>query len=67
MTRLLDAQPAQPEASCKVLLDGLLSALSHLAGLRIIHRDALDLDSIPELKATKELSIYVVVDFDVFV
>eukprot|EP00913_Durusdinium_trenchii_P034120 g31935.t1 len=29
----------QTEASCKVLLDGLLSALSHLGGLRILHRD----------------------------
>lgn len=29
----------QTEASCKILIDGLLSALSHLAGLRILHRD----------------------------
>lgn len=27
------------EASCKLLTDGLLSALSHLAGFRILHRD----------------------------
>lgn len=31
------------QASCKVLLDGLLSALSHLGGLRILHRDVKDL------------------------
>eukprot|EP00434_Breviolum_minutum_P005239 symbB.v1.2.004618.t1/scaffold255.1/size249928/8 len=29
----------QTEASCKLLTDGLLSALSHLAGFRILHRD----------------------------
>eukprot|EP00435_Cladocopium_sp_Y103_P022145 s3554_g5.t1 len=29
----------QTEASCRILIDGLLSALSHLAGLRILHRD----------------------------
>ncbi|CAJ1367784.1 unnamed protein product [Effrenium voratum] len=29
----------QSEASCKILLDGLLSALSHLGSLQIIHRD----------------------------
>ena len=36
---MVEALPSIPKASCRILIDGLLSALSHLAGLRILHRD----------------------------